>query len=132
MVAAGGEKLRRLFSEERPGLGVVQEFCNAPDPICPVEIVDHGEDFHAGVFQIEKFHDAVIDGENFGAFHHIEEFVGLVVYGLEVAIGGEHVQPIGIEYVDLAGVVAEGRKAGGVPRNVECGADAFFLIEFDL
>ena len=61
-------------------------------------------------------------------FDHVEELVGLVVHPLQTAVGGEHVQPVGIQQIDLAGVIAERRETSGVPGYVESRADAFFLV----
>ena len=120
-MAEGGARIR-----------IFQKIGNSGNPVCAVGVVDHGEDFHARIFRIEKRHDLVIHRTDRAALHDIEEFSRLLVDALHVAVGADHVQPVGIEHVDLARVRAQRRKAGRVPRNIKRGANAFFLIEFDL
>ena len=51
---------------------------------------------------------------------------------MQVAVRGEHVQPFRIEQVNLVGVLAQGRKTGRVPGDVESSTDSFVGVEFDL
>ena len=64
--------------------------------------------------------------------HDVEKLIGLVVDTLQVSIRGKHVQPVGIENVDLVGVSAQRRETGCVPRHIKRGPDAFFLVQRDL
>src|SRR5208282_1562002 len=109
-------KLCSLAAEERPRAGIIQETNNISHPVRAIGIVHHGEDFHAGVFRIEKRHDAVIDWANGGSAYDIEELTRLVVDALQPPVGSNYVQPVGIEYVDLTRILAQRRKTGCVPR----------------
>ena len=66
-------------------------------------------------------------GRTVESWHDVEKFVGLFIDALQPAIGRDDMQPVGKEQIDLPGIFAQGRKAGGIIRHVECGADAFFL-----
>src|ERR1700733_10767230 len=59
-------------------------------------------------------------------------FARLVILCLDTAIGGEHMAPVGIQYVELVIVGFVRREACRVPRNVGCGSYAFRLIQRDL
>ena len=63
---------------------------------------------------------------------HVEEFVGLGIDGLQVAVGREDLEPGGKEQVDLTGVFAKRGEAGGVPGDVERGTNAFLGVQDDL
>src|SRR5258708_29564148 len=128
----GSKKLFNLLAEKRARSGTVQEGGDITYPIGSVEIVDHGEDIHVGVFRLEERHDAVVDGVDSVALYHIEKLVGLIVHGLQSSVGGQYVEPVGIEQVDLVSEVAQGRKTGGIPRDVEGGSNALLLVELDL
>jgi len=121
-----------LPAEESPGIGTVKEGGDVAHPIRAVEIVDHGEDFHRGVFRLEERHDAVVDGVDSVSLYHIKELVGLIVHGLQSPVGGQHMEPIGIEQIDLVSKVAQGGKTGGIPRDVEGGSNTLLLVELDL
>src|SRR5215469_698512 len=54
---------------------------------------------------------------------------GLFVHPFEVSIGREHVQPLWIEPVNLARILAQRGETGGVPGHVEGGADAFIAVQ---
>ena len=98
-----------------------------------IEVVDHGEDFHLGIFRLEEGHHAVVDGARAWPFCTTSK--NLLVWSSTPCSrpsGGEDVQPVGIQHVDLAGKIAQGREAGRVPGNIERGADAFFLIQLYL
>src|SRR5216684_5061282 len=63
---------------------------------------------------------------------NVEKFIGLWIFRLKAAVGGNHVQPVGEEQVYLAGIFTQGRKAGGVVRGVERSADALLGIQLYL
>jgi len=63
-----------------------------------------------GSSAFEKWHDTVVDGTRVIILHHVEKLVRLVVHSLQMAVGGQHVQPVGIEQVDLAGEIAKRRE----------------------
>ena len=117
-----------MLSKQTPRFRVVEKPADV-HPIRPVEVVDHGKDFQAGVFHVQVWHDPLIDGANGVALNHVKELVGLVVHGLQVAVGSEHVQPIGIEKIDLMSEIAQRGEAGSVPGHIESGANAFLLIQ---
>ncbi len=104
----------------------------SPTQFSAVEVVHHGEDFHAGVFRLQERHHPVVDRENRAPLHDIEELVGLIVDALQSAVGREYVQPVGIQDVDLAGVGAQRRETGRIPGHIESRANPFSLIQRDL
>ncbi len=122
------KKHPHLLAKKRARGRIVQEACDVSYPVRPVKVVDHGEDFHAVVFRFQKRHHPVVNGTHVIVLHHVKNFIGLVVHRLQTAVGGKHVQPVGIKQIDLAGKIAQRREAGGVPGNVERRADAFFLV----
>ncbi len=135
-IMAGRQKLHGLPPEKCASVRVVQEPDNISYPVCAVGIVHHGEDFHGGIFGLEKRHHAVIDRKNRAALRvtldDIEILIRLIVNALQPSIGGEHMQPVGIENVDLVGEGPQRRKTGRVPGNIEGSANSFFLIQLDL
>ena len=124
----GGKHHRHLLAKDRAGSRIIQKIRDSPHPLRTVKVVHHGKNFHGGVFRLEKRHHAVVDGAHAIVFDHVEELVGLVVHPLQTAVGGEHVQPVGIQQIDLAGVIAERRETSGVPGYVESRANALFLV----
>ena len=66
------------------------------------------------------------------ALHNVEIFVGLSSTPCSRPSGIETCSQSGYKNVDLVGIVAQRRKTGRVPGNIERRADSFPLIQLDL
>ena len=98
------KKQSSLLAEQRPRPGIVQKINHASYPVGAVKIVHHGKDFHPRIFRLQKGHHAIVNRKDSAALHNVKEFIRLFVDALQSSIGIEHVQPVGIQDVDLAGI----------------------------
>jgi hypothetical protein len=133
-ILVAGEKEIEFLAETSARGGIVEEGYDVffPDAGDRVEVVHHGEDFGFGVLGFEERHQLFVNDA--GAIILVYDVVELVQFGdgLEISVGGENVEPLGIEQVDLVNIFAERGETGGVPGDVEGAADAFVLVQDDL
>src|SRR5208337_2313816 len=131
-VAIGGEKESDLMAEAGARRRIIEEVGDDRTEVVAVEILDHGEDFHIGVFRLEERHDFFVNRTHLLILNHVEHRVCVRINGLQVAIGAQNLQPCGKQQVDLAGILPQRGIAGRVPGNIEGGANTFLGIERDL
>jgi hypothetical protein len=134
LVLVAGQELQNLAAEVGARPGIVEEVAHPFHPVIAdgIEVVDQGEDLGLRLLRLEEGHHLVVDV--LADFPVLHDVVHLVVGGhrLQATVGGEHVQPLGIEHVELVHVLAQRGEAGRVPSHVKRGANAFFGVEHDL
>jgi hypothetical protein len=134
LVLVAGQELQGLAAEVGARGGIVEKIPHPLDPVVAdgIEVVDQGKDLGFRLLRLEERHHLVVDiGADLAGLEDVVEFV-LGGHRLQAAVGGEHVQPLRVEHVDLVHVLAQRGEAGGVPGHVEGGADAFLGVEHHL
>ncbi len=135
VAGVGGQELVGLLDEAGAGVRVEKEGLDGglKGAIGGVVVVHQGEDF--GVFLgggdgAENLVFAVdgVDGIT------LDDLKWNVISGVggEGAVGGDDVEPLGEEEIDLFDVLLEGGVSGGIGVGVEGRAEAFALIEDDV
>ena len=130
VVFVSRKKRNDLLAKTRAGLRIVEE-CADVHPVGAVGVVHHGEYFHSRVFSLEERHHFSVHGMYQGTFDDREELAIILIDGLQSAIGGQYVQPLGVEQVNLACIFTQGRKAGSVPSYIKGGANSFPGVELE-
>ena len=100
LVVVAGQESRNLHRGSGPAHPDHQEFGDV-DPLNAVEVVHQRKNFYAGVFRLQERHDFVVHRLDGLALDCVEELIGLRIDPLHIAIGRQHVQPFGIEQIDL-------------------------------
>src|SRR6185437_6526818 len=112
-------------------VGIVQKV-GYVEPVFTGRVVHQGKDFGSRLRRLEERHDLVVDGVDFAVAHNVKRLVGLLVDALEVSVGREHVQPLGIQQVNLPRILAERRKTGRVRGHVERRSNSFIAVQLNL
>src|SRR5215813_1857878 len=129
LVIVSCEKGRDLPTEICASIGAVEKVSDRGKPLLRdrIEVVHQREDLDVCLFSFDQRHYLLIHDAHISIrLNYVENGVGRV-YPLKVAVWREHVQPFREEQVDLMQVIAERRITAGVPHNIECGADGFFV-----
>ena len=114
-VAVGREEEHDLAPEVGARFGIIQETVNARKEIGAIEVLHYRKHVHVRALRLQEGHDFVVHGVERVAVDHIEHLVGLRIDALQVAVRRQHLQPHRKEQINLARVLTQGRKAGGVP-----------------
>ena len=127
-VVIGGKKKRDLASKPGASFLTVQEITNARDKVSAVKVLHHRKYFHVGAFRLQKRHDFFVYWTDRLPVDHVEHRVRFRIYSLQMAVRAENLQPSRKKQVDLARILAQGRKAGRVPGNVERGPNSLLGV----
>ncbi len=103
-------------------------------PLTGVVVVDQREDVEVDVVGGDGGGDLAVAVDGADGSGVVDDTIGAVVEAVagEVAFGGDDVQPLGEEEVDLADVLLEGGVAGGVVLAVVGGAKTFAGVQGDV
>ena len=106
-VLVAGKESRDFMAKLGVRIRIAQKTGNI-NPVFSVGVIHYRKDLGAGVLRLQKGHDLIVNRTHDSALNHLKKrFLFLGILTLQVAIRTEHVQPLRIEQINLARVLAE-------------------------